>query len=265
MKAIVLAAGYGTRLRPMTNTIPKCLVPVGGQPLLGQWLDKLRRLGVASALVNTHYLADQVDQFVDNWEASKADPGRAVEKTMTIAVSHEPTLLGTAGTLLKNVDFFRNQPWCGTGLLIHADNFTPDGLQGLIRAHHNRDPHCLLTMLTFTADDPSQCGVVKCDERGVVDSFHEKVQYPPGRQANGAVYVFGLEFLNWLTEMHPSPQDFSTEVLPLCLHKIQTWHTDQPYIDIGTPEALSAARALPILSDTQPLGQDSDNPRDMRK
>jgi mannose-1-phosphate guanylyltransferase len=251
MKAIVLAAGFGTRLRPLTNTIPKCLVPVGGQPLLGHWLDKLRHLGVASALVNTHYLADQVHQFVDCWEASEGDPGTAGGKAMAIAISHEPTLLGTAGTLLSNIDFFRNPPWCGTGLLIHADNFTPDGLQGLISAHHIRDPDCLLTMLTFSADNPSQCGIVECDERGVVNAFHEKVQAPPGRRANGAVYVFGQEFLSWLTENHPSAQDFSTEVLPLCVHRIQAWHTDQPYIDIGTPEALSTARALLDHGDTQ--------------
>jgi mannose-1-phosphate guanylyltransferase len=264
MKAIVLAAGFGTRLRPLTNTIPKCLVPVGGQPLLGHWLDKLRRLGVASALVNTHYLADQVHQFLDSWEAAEADPGTAGEEAMSIAVSHEPSLLGTAGTLLGNIGFFLTPPWSGTGLLIHADNFTQDGLHGLINAHRNRDPDCLLTMLTFTTDNPSQCGIVECDERGVVTSFHEKVQDPPGRRANGAVYVFGQEFLSWLTETHPSAQDFSTEVLPFCVHRIQTWHTDQPYIDIGTPEALSAARALYNSGVTPIPAQDSHPQSDMQ-
>ena len=264
MKAIVLAAGFGTRLRPLTNTTPKCLVTVGAKPLLGHWLEKLQHLGVASLLINTHYLADQVHRFVDSWEVANADPGAVGEKAMTIAVSNEPTLLGTAGTLLNNIDFFRDPPWCETGLLIHADNFTPDGLQGLIRAHQNRDPACLITMLTFTTNNPSQCGIVVCDERGVVNSFHEKVQDPPGCRANGAVYVFGQEFLSWLTEMCTAAQDFSTEVLPLCMHRIQTWHTDQPYIDIVTPEALSAARALLDHSDTQLPAQESHPQSDMQ-
>lgn len=244
MKAIVLAAGFGTRLRPLTITTPKCLVPVGAKPLLGHWLEKLQHLGVESLLINTHYLADQVHRFVDGWEEAEAGSRGDGDKAMTIAVSHEPTLLGTAGTLLNNINFFLDPPWCGTGMLIHADNFTPDGLQGVISAHQNRDPACLLTMLTFTTDNPSQCGIVVCDERGIVTSFHEKVQEPPGCRANGAVYVFGPEFLSWLTEMHPAAQDFSTEVLPFCVHRIQTWHTDKPYIDIGTPEALGTARAL---------------------
>lgn len=251
MKAIVLAAGFGTRLRPLTNSIPKCLVPLGGRPLLGHWLGKLRRLGIESALINTHYLADQVHQYVYSWETTEEFPENINEKSMTVSVSHEPTLLGTAGTLLRNIDFFLNQPWSGTGMLIHADNFTPDGLKALITAHHKRDPQCLLTMLTFTADNPSQCGIVECDERGVVTAFHEKVQQPPGRVANGAVYVFGGEFLYWLAEMHPSAQDFSTDVLPICINRIQTWHTDQPYIDIGTPEALIAARLLLEGRDTK--------------
>lgn len=251
MKAIVLAAGYGTRLRPLTNTIPKCLVPVGGQPLLGHWLDKLRRLGVASALVNTHYLADQVHRFIDDWEADSAEALTTGETTMTITVSHEPTLLGTAGTLLNNKGFLLEPQWCGVGLLIHADNFTQDALCGLIRAHESRDPSCLLTMLTFTTNNPSQCGIVECDARGVVTAFHEKVKDPPGRRANGAVYAFGQEFLSWLTDTHPSAQDFSTEVLPYCVNRIQTWHIDLPYIDIGTPEALSAARSHYDHGDTK--------------
>lgn len=245
MRAIVLAAGFGTRLRPLTNSTPKCLVPVGGQPLLGHWLLKLRRLGVGSLLVNTHYLADQVNSYLDRWTEEVQDGQRNDSEQMSIQVFHEPQLLGTAGTLLSNLDLFYDDHWDGVGLLIHADNFTTDGLEGLIRAHQNRVSSCLLTMLTFTTNNPTQCGIVESDHRGVVTAFHEKVPDPPGTKANGAVYVFGHEFLRWLTEEHPSAQDFSTEVLPFLTHRIQAWHTDQPYVDIGTPEALRDARSLP--------------------
>ena len=64
MKAILLAAGFGTRLRPLTNNIPKCLVPIKGKPLLEIWLDKLSDVGVKDFLINTHYLYDKVESFI---------------------------------------------------------------------------------------------------------------------------------------------------------------------------------------------------------
>ena len=65
MRALLLSAGYGTRLRPITNHTPKCLVPINGTPLLQIWLERLYRAGVSSFLVNTHYLADKVKAFVE--------------------------------------------------------------------------------------------------------------------------------------------------------------------------------------------------------
>lgn len=65
MKAFLLAAGFGTRLRPLTNTVPKCLVPISGTPLLEIWLDLLLHHGVNEVLINTHYLHQQVHSFVN--------------------------------------------------------------------------------------------------------------------------------------------------------------------------------------------------------
>ncbi|HLG37813.1 MAG TPA: sugar phosphate nucleotidyltransferase, partial [Nitrososphaera sp.] len=103
-----MAAGYGTRLRPMTNTIPKCLVPIKGRPLLEVWLESLTRASIGPLLVNTHYLADQVEAFIE------ASPYRE-----QVRLVHEPELCGTAGTLIANLDFFKGED----GLLIHADNY----------------------------------------------------------------------------------------------------------------------------------------------
>ena len=60
VKALLLAGGMGTRLRPLTDTIPKCLVPIGGRPLLDFWVDRLAEAGIREARINTHALADQV-------------------------------------------------------------------------------------------------------------------------------------------------------------------------------------------------------------
>ena len=222
MRAILLAAGYGTRLRPLTNTIPKCLVPIKGTPLLGIWLERLTRAGIGPFLVNTHYLAEQVQGFVSN------SPYRDQVKLV-----HEHTLLGTAGTLMANLEFFEGRD----GLLIHADNYCLDHLHNLIEAHRKRPAECVMTMMTFRTDQPSNCGIVDIDENLVVTGFYEKVSSPPGNLANGAVYILSAAMLRELSLEFSTVKDFSNEVLPHFIGRIFTYETLDVFIDIGTPEA----------------------------
>ena len=229
-RALLLAAGLGTRLRPITLKTPKCLVPIGGEPLLGRWLSQLEHAGCSSVLINTHYLAQEVEAFLNSWERT----------TMTVQTVHEPELLGTAGTLLANHEFFRG----ATGLLIHADNAMAGNVKDFLAAHHERQSDCLLTMLTFTTNTPSNCGIVEVDSQKVAQAFHEKVIQPPGNRANGALYAFDQNFLDQLNLMNPKPSDFSTEVIPKWLGQIQTWHTHDTYLDIGTPENLNRAQEV---------------------
>jgi mannose-1-phosphate guanylyltransferase len=230
IRALLLAAGLGTRLRPLTLHTPKCLVSIGGEPLLGRWLRQLEEAGCEAVLVNTHHLAEQVNRYLEGWERN----GMAVHSV------HEPILLGTAGTLIDNQGFFEG----ATGLLIHADNAMADDLGAMLDAHQQRPARCLLTMLTFRTDQPRSCGIVAIDGYGVVTAFHEKVTEPPGDCANGALYAFDAEFLTFLNTMRDQPRDFSTEVIPQLLGRINTWHTSRPYLDIGTPGALEAAQGL---------------------
>ena len=229
-RALLLAAGLGTRLRPITLNTPKCLVPIGGEPLLGRWLRMLEIAGCDSVLINTHYLADQVETFLMSWSSS----------TMTVQCTYEPELLGTAGTLLANHEFFKG----ATGLLIHADNAMAGDIGDFLAAHRKRKAYCQLTMLTFITKTPSSCGIVELDEDHVVQAFHEKLIDPPGNRANGALYAFEQDFLDHLNQMNPTPSDFSTEVIPTMLSRIQAWHTEKLYLDIGTPESLTKAQQL---------------------
>ena len=228
LRALLLAAGLGTRLRPLTLHTPKCLVPIGGEPLLGRWLRQLEDTGCEAVIVNTHYLSEKVMQFLKNWHSER----------MHIQVVYEPELLGTAGTLLANSSFFEG----ASGLLIHADNLMADDLSGLLCAHAKRPTKCLLTMLSFLTDQPKSSGILEIDVRGVVIGFHEKVSNPPGNCANGALYAFDSSFLEYLNNTTPPPSDFSTEVIPLLMGKIQSWQTNKLYLDIGTPEALDKAQ-----------------------
>ena len=118
------------------------------------------------------------------------------------------------------------------------------GLGDFLAAHRKRQDYCLLTMLTFSTNTPSSCGIVEIDNQQVVRAFHEKIAEPPGNRANGAMYAFEQDFLDHLKLMNPMPSDFSTEVIPKLLGRIQTWHTSQTYLDIGTAEALTSAQKL---------------------
>ena len=220
MRALLLAAGLGTRLRPITDTTPKCLVPIHGQALLAIWLQRLAQAGIGPFLVNTHYLSGQVNAFVES------SPYR-----QDILLVHERNLLGTAGTLLANLDFF-----AGTdGLLIHADNYCLADFSAFLQAHRSRPPECLMTMMTFRTDAPSSCGIVELDASGVVVDFHEKVAHPPGNLANGAVYIICAELLQRLASDLGGVSDFSTEVLHRFVGKIYSYETNATFLDIGTP------------------------------
>ena len=235
IRCLLLAAGLGTRLRPITDHQPKCLVEVGGRPILEWWLEHLETIQCEKTIVNTHYHAERVSQFLK------------VRKTqhMQIVEHYEQQLLGTAGTLLANADFFQG---C-TGVLIHADNATDTDLSQLIQTHRNRPEHCVLTMLTFATDTPQSCGIVEIDSDGIVQNFHEKIKNPPGNRANGAVYVFEQELLDIFQASGDQPHDFSTEILPRLIGRIYTCHTLDHFIDIGTPESLNKAREIWAISD----------------
>jgi len=226
MRAILLAAGYGTRLRPLTNTISKCLVPIQGKPLLEIWLERLAQVGIGPFLINTHYLEEQVREFI------KKSPYANLVKLI-----YEPQLLGTAGTLIQNIDFFQGED----GLLIHADNYCLADFQSFLRAHKQRPSECLITMMTFQTDSPSSCGIIKIDCRGVVTEFYEKVKLPPGNLANGAIYVLSAEFLKIMREEMNYARDFSREVLNQLKDKIYTYQTFDFFQDIGTIAAYNRA------------------------
>ena len=227
ISVFLLAAGYGSRLRPFTNNLPKCLMPIQGKPLLGYWLDAIKKTCPMNVFVNTHYLSDMVQSFI----------AREVYKEW-VKCTHESELNGTAGTLRANQFFLQESKI----LLIHADNFCQVDLNDFIWFHEKiRPKYCPITMMTFRTRKPSACGIVELDDSGVVVGFHEKVDYPPGNLANGAVYLLEPEVLQWICD-RPEITDFSNQVLPHFIGRIATWYNSGVHIDIGTIEALREAQ-----------------------
>ena len=226
MRTILLAAGFGKRLLPVTKNIPKCLVPIKGTPLLEIWLTRLVASNLGPFLINTHYLSRQVESYIIGSRHSNK-----------VTIVNEPVLLGTAGTLIKNLDFFQGED----GLLIHSDNYCMGDLSAFVEAHQNRPEECLLTMMTFRTNDPSSCGIVELNQQGVVTNFHEKETNPPGNLANGAVYILSAELIEMIKKELVDAKDFSTEILNHLIGRIFTYETQELFIDIGTPETYKKA------------------------
>jgi len=226
-KALLLSAGLGSRLRPLTDIWPKCLMPIRSRPLLEYWLSVLSENNIQNVLVNTHYLSKYVNKFLNqdkfkNWTN----------------VNYEKELLGTAGTVRENKNFYKNH----TLLLIHADNWVCCNFTDFLNFHHElRDKKTLITMMTFSSDNPTACGIVEIDKKGIVTNFHEKVENPPGNLANAAIYLIEPQVVEWIVN-NPEIKDFSTEVLPRFLGKISTWENKGVHRDIGTIKDLKKAQ-----------------------
>lgn len=232
MRALLLAAGMGLRLLPITATTAKCMVEINGRPLLDYWLELLFAGGIERVLVNTHWLEEQVITFV---QASRwAD---------RIDLVHEDELLGTGGTVLANRDWLQGQPF----IVAHADNLTDFDVRGFIAAHDRRPSGHAITMLGFRTDAPRSCGILELDPRGTVVAFHEKVDNPPGNLANGAVYIFEPEIVETISSFGRPVVDLSTEIIPRFVGRILCVETSGYHRDIGTPESLARA-----IADTAP-------------
>jgi len=228
MKALLLAAGLGTRLKPITNVTPKCLVEIDGRPLLDYWFELLSKGGVNEVIINTHHLADVVSAYLERYTSE-----------IPIHQVYEKNLLGTAGTLLKNRSLYQNEPI----LLIHADNLSIFDLKKFIDAFANRPKGVEITMMTFTTDVPESCGIVELSHEGIVKNFYEKSKLNHGKIANGAVYIITSSVLNFIASLKKDEIDFSTEVIPAFLGKINTFHNDIYHRDIGNLSSLELARS----------------------
>ncbi len=227
IKALLLAAGFGSRLKPYTDFWPKCLMPIDDIPLLEYWLFYLDKANVRDVLINTHYKKDIVLDFL------------ARKHLSWVNSVNEDVLLGTAGTLINNYNFFVGHPI----LLIHADNWTNEFLDDFIDYHINfRPKNCLITMMLFHTETPQFCGIVELNHKNIVINFHEKKNDSIyGNLANAAVYILEPEVLDWVFE-RPWINDFSSEVIPNFLGRISTWTTKGVFRDIGSINSLKIAQ-----------------------
>lgn len=226
IKAFLLAAGMGTRLRPITNTIPKCLVPIGGKPLLEYWMDSLAQAGVIEVIVNTHWLAEKVELFAKKWN---------VNDRVKINTYHEPKLLGSAGTIVANSEWAKD---ADAIFVIYADNFSRFELRNILNYHFSIKSN--LTIGVFKSANPTKCGIIEVDSYGRGVTFEEKPSMPRSNLAAAGVYVFSpkiIDEINSLFKPESEVFDLGFDVFPALVKKSIIYHIDKPLIDIGTVEA----------------------------
>jgi mannose-1-phosphate guanylyltransferase len=217
----------GSRLRPLTDTVPKCLVPVDGQPMLDIWLDALDRAGVDEVLINLHHLPDAVRRHVAARTAQKTSPA--------VRTVFEPELLGSAGTLAAHRDWVEKEEFF---LVTYADNLTDFDLRTLVQAH--RDHDAIATWTVFHSERPSAGGVVELDATGRVIGFVEKPPHPVSDLVNAGMYAFHPRVLAEIDGA--PPQDIGFDLLPRLVGRARAVLVEGYFRDIGTTDAYRQAR-----------------------
>jgi NDP-sugar pyrophosphorylase family protein len=238
MKALVLAAGKGTRLGSLTARVPKPMLPVGDRPLLAHTIDWLRRHGIRQVAVNLHHAADVITGYF----------GAGSSVGVEIEYSYEEQLLGTAGAV-KRLQWFLDESFA----VIYGDVLTNLDLTAL-RAYH--EAHvigspgaAIMTMALYHVPDPLACGIVEVDHQDRITRFQEK---PRAEQvfsdlANAGVLMCEPTILDYIPP--ETAYDFGRDVLPNLVELgvpilgrvISEW---EYVVDIGTPDGYERAQRL---------------------
>lgn len=216
MKAFLLAGGHGTRLRPLTDTVPKCLVPIRGRPLLDIWLELCARSGITEVLINLHAHAQPIEQHLER-----------MNPPVSVRLVHEDQLLGSAGTIAANRDWVGSDPafW-----ILYSDVLTNMNLSRMSEFHfrHGR----MATLGLYRVPDPSRCGVAITDDRGVIVDFEEKPQNPRSNWVFSGLMVAGSPVFDLIPPCVPA--DIGFHLLPRLLGKMLAYPIADYLLDVGT-------------------------------
>lgn len=223
MKAFLLAGGLGERLRPLTLTMPKCLVPVNGAPLLDLWLDLCVAHGVTDVLLNV----SQHPALVREYLQRRSGPPR-----VRLLIEDAPR--GTAGTVAAARAFVEGEEdfW-----IFYSDMLTDVDLTEMAARHYQHDG--VMTMGLFHAPVPTAVGIVDLAPDGRILGFTEKPTHPASDLANAGIYLARAELLSHIPD---GPLvDFGHHVFPRLTGRMVGHVIEQFALDIGTPEALAMA------------------------
>jgi mannose-1-phosphate guanylyltransferase len=239
VRVLLTAAGVGSRLRPLTDALPKALIPIAGRPLLDYWFDAFAAAGIRHVLINTHHLPEQIDAYAQRMNATGL---------FDVRTTHEAVLLGSAGTIAANADFVpgHGQDVGSEAMIVYSDNLSTVDLGAFLAWHRShRDP---FSMLLFRAQFPEKSGIAEVDGEGRVVSFVEKPTRPKSDLANAGLYA--MSAAQWHEIAAWNAFDIGFDVLPRvagggrmrAIEYAKVSRGVEPYHrDIGTHESLALA------------------------
>ena len=219
MKAMLLCAGYGTRLKPLTDSLPKPLIRIAGFTLIHDTLLHLHSLGVDTAVVNGSWMADMIEDYL-----------KSADLPLDILFQREEEPLGTAGAVRKALPILGEE-----FLVVYGDNLTRQPVAPLMDLHRRLDSE--VTIALAPTGEPSSKGIVLAEPDGRVSYFREK---PPdevaeSNLANSGLYICRYSAVEHLHEGEFS--DFGMNIFPKLLKEGRVLAADTPggYTrDIGT-------------------------------
>ncbi|MCL0092276.1 nucleotidyltransferase family protein [Dehalococcoidia bacterium] len=222
-KAMILAAGEGTRLRPLTLETPKVLLPIGGVPLICYTLAWLKSHGITQIAINLYHRGEKIKEFL----------GDGSRFGVEICYSQEENVLGTAGGVKRVEHFFDS-----TFVVVYGDVLTDFDLSAMINFHQEKK--AVATLALFEAPNPKAAAIVQLEKQGRVINFVEKPgQADPGSLGSGGIYVLERQVLDYIPDQGFS--DFAYDIFPKLVEARLPLYgyvlTPQDYLlDIGTPE-----------------------------
>ena len=228
MKAMIMAAGLGTRLRPLTNMVSKPMVQMAGRPCLEHTIRLLRKYGVTDIVINLHYMPDAIRKHF----------GRGEKFGVNITYSYEDELLGTAGGVKNVEDFFEGEPF----IVISGDAITDINLD-IFYSYHKSQGN-IATLGLKKVPDPTHFGVVRLNDVGHITDFQEKPSWEEAisKLANTGIYLFENEIFDYI----PAGEfyDFGEHVFPALLeqeHRLSGFVMRGYWCDIGNLETYREA------------------------
>ena len=224
IKAMIMAAGVGSRLDPLTQFVPKPLVPVANKPVMDILLENLSAVGVKDVIANTYYLSEQI---IDRYKVNNFG--------INFNYIKEESLSGTAGGLKKCQYFFKEGE---TFLVLSADGLSNADLKKGIEIHKKSNAIATIGIKQIPLEEVSHFGVVVTDEEGFITEFQEKpsVELAKSNFINTGIYIFDYKIFEYIPEN--TFYDFAKNVFPQLLAKraINTFDISEYWSDIGTLE-----------------------------
>ncbi len=222
IKAMIMAAGVGSRLEPLTKSVPKPLVPIANKPVMDVLFENLADLGIKNVICNTYYLADQIiDRYKNN------DLG------INFNYVKEETLSGTAGGVKKCQYFFDKD---NSFVVLSADGLSNADLKHGIEVHKNSGAIATIGIKQIPMEDVQHFGVVVTDKNGFITEFQEKptIEEAKSNFINTGIYIFDYKVFDYIPEN--TFYDFAKNVFPKLLaeHAINTFEVKEYWSDIGT-------------------------------